>query len=240
MALQSKLIILALLIMTIVSCSTPERTTHNILVVYDVTGSVQSSLPSAEQIMANLNSMVDVEQSPSDGYKVYITRIDDVSGGRMTKVSIPVDGTNAATGNPKKRQREVAAFVEDTKKQLEEVLAGSDMDKGSSKIYNKLCRSVNTLDKTSGEHYVLVYSDMMENSELASFYTPSVLDAAATGATDFAMSTLASSCTLPDLTGYTIALYPYRTAENDRQITKAEQFWTTLLQSKGGQVSVDQ
>lgn len=239
MALQSKLIITVILLLLLQSCTSPDRTDHRILVVYDVTGSTNGSLPTATKVMDDIIRLIDPKVHPHDGYHLSITRIDDVSGAQLQHVEIKADETNMASGNPKKRAREISKFIADATIKVENLLQDADLDKPVSKIYSKLCSSMDNLYRQDAKHYVLVYSDMMENSNLSSFYKAGVIATASQDPGAYAQQHLAQQCDIRDLSSYMVALYPYRTAQNDELINLAERFWAGLLQAKGAVVKVN-
>jgi hypothetical protein len=134
----------------------------------------------------------------------------------------------------------VAEFHSKVKQMMTEKLSSAEIDKNYSKIFIKLCKSLNSLQSAPAARKVLVlYSDLLENSETASFYKEDQLSEAVNNADSFYNNKLKAKCTLPDLSGMEIYLNVMREAKADVRISKAEQFWTRLLESQGGVVKVD-
>ncbi len=242
MALQSKLGIIATIVFAtcIISCgpSVPPET-HRILVIYDVTGSQDGVLPTAAQIMTDIRKLVPIGEVPNDGIYIATAMVDDISGAPIVEHTLPAELGSAATTNPKKRSREVKTFASEVEAALEQQLAAATTDKQSSKIYSKLCRTLRNFHASGSPSYLLLYSDLLENSTLASFYKPDQLQSASSDPLAYYRDNMKPSCSLPDLQGLTCSIYPYRTQAQDNIVTAAEQFWVGVLEGSGAVVAVD-
>lgn len=241
MALQSKLIVIVLVLLFFSSCSSIEGGKYNVLVLVDVTMSSKDQIPDAERILADMKKFVDLESEEHiyDGLNFSIGVFDDLSGQRMQSVEVePLKG-NTALDNPIKRKKEMAKFLEKISDAVNKVLENTDIDRQQSKIYNKLCSSLPNVPANADKTYVLIYSDMLENSELASFYKLDIIKSAANDPNSFYDKNMKRSCDLPNLENTNIALYASHTAATDVLVIQAEKFWSSILRKKGATVSVN-
>lgn len=239
MALQSKLILLLPAFFFFAGCRGDIKniTTHQIIVLVDVTSDNPAMVPDAARISAALTKLVPQQ---ADGISLSFGLLDDLSGASLEELSIAPSTGSTAMENPKKRQREVAEFHDKVKQMMAAKLSGAEIDKNYSKIFIKLCKSLNSLQSAPAERKVLVlYSDLLENSETTSFYKEDQLSEAVKDADSFYNNILKSKCALPDLSEVEIYLNVMREAKSDVRISKAEQFWTRLLESQGGVVKID-
>lgn len=241
MAFQFKLIILLLLGVTIQSCSTIEGKQKNLLVIIDVTAADQSLIPNLDRIMADINKRVDPASSENtnDGLRFAVALFDDVSGSTAAQKELKPLSGNTALDNPVKRKKEVQNFLDEIKQMVAEKLTSTQIDRDKSKIYSKLCTTLPNFIKSTQDNYVIVYSDMLENSELASFYDPAVVRSAANDPDSFYDKQMKSSCDLPELGNTKIDLFTSHTPANDELVSQAEKFWTAILKKKGAAVSVN-
>lgn len=239
MALQSKLIVVFIFLICGFSCG--EKPTSNYThtaVIVDITASSKEALPSGPSIVENIRKKTG---NINDVHRVSFTFLDDMSGSPFKEFSIEGPQGGAMMENPKKRQRLVDTYFDEMTSSITELIAKEDNDKASSKIYAKLCRSLDFLAKSEANiKQMYIYSDMLENSELANFYKSSELDKFSTDPKSVYNQILAQVCTLPDLTGITIFINPYRTPETDTSVNKAEVFWKSLFESLGAEVKIDE
>ena len=86
----------------------------------------------------------------------------------------------------------------------------------------------------------MIFSDMLENSNLFSFYGVARKKLVAAARKD--LKTLAdriqsiSSCALPGLGNIEIHVVVWRTAENDELVNEAEKLWKGLIASRNGTI----
>lgn len=212
-------------------------TTHQIIVLVDVTSDNPAMVPDAARISSAITKLVPQE---ADGISLSFGLLDDLSGASLEELSIAPSTGSAAMENPKKRQREVAEFHDKVKQLIATKLSGAEIDKNYSKIFIKLCKSLNSLQSvTAGRKVLVLYSDLLENSETASFYKEDQLSEAVKNTDSFYDNKLKTKCALPNLQGVEMYLNVMREAKSDVRISKAEQFWIRLLESQGGVVKVD-
>ncbi|HHH50114.1 MAG TPA: hypothetical protein ENK52_03965 [Saprospiraceae bacterium] len=242
----TKIIFLFFTLFLIIGCKNIESENHRILIIYDVTGSTQSNLPNADKVLKDIAKIYDLSDKNEmdnyihDGFEIGFTFLDELSDARTIRKTLkPAKGTTAEV-NPKKRKRLIKDYSESIHEMIGKALTGTPADRPMSKIYAKLCKALN---KEAGQNadtrHVIIYTDLLENSELAKFYNPKTLQQAAQAPVEFSKKHLESFCQFGDLSAITIHLYPYRTAGTDAFINQAEKFWVTLLENHGATVKVN-
>jgi len=230
----------------IAGCGNIQPETHRILIIYDVTGTAQDDLPDAGKVLKDISKIYNIMDKASmgdyvyDGFDIGITFFDELSDARVAHKSMPPAEGSAATVNPKKRQRLLREFAGEVQQMIETSLASTTIDRPKSKIYARLCKALGKeTQKLFSTRHVIIYSDLLENSELANFYRPATLKKAAENPLGFAREHFFKFCEPGDLNGVTIHLYPYRTAKTDVLINHAEKFWVTLFEEAGAEVLVN-
>lgn len=220
-----------------VSCAEdPTVTRHSVLVV-DVTSADRRAIPDAQVLM----DIVKKDKSNNtDGQIISFTLLDDLSGSPFVEESLSPSSGNAAVENPVKRKRQAEEFYAGVTQKISQKLENADIDRNYSKIYIKLCKSLQYLAQSGAEvKQMIIYSDFLENSESVSFYKKEQLEAATNGPEKFYNDFFSKSCELPDLSGMEIHLYVLRDSKTDLSVQKAEKFWVELFKVKGAKVLVD-
>jgi len=101
-----------------------------------------------------------------------------------------------------------------------------------SKIYQNLCRELNNVNAGSSKILILIYSDMLENSNLFSFYRNINRIKEWNKDIEKAINSLKEKdCQLPDLFKADIHVISKRKVENDILINEAEMFWTKMFET---------
>jgi len=176
---------------------------------------------------------VDTVHGGNNGAEVRFFLINDLSESK-SKVRLLSQGVSGMMGqNPLERRDEIKKFSRGLSQDLQQLLSSAQWQTNQSKIYQNLCRGLNNLKAAGGDRkIVIVYSDMLENSDLFSFYEPR------SGKIEryiedprLAELELSADCAMPDLSGVEINIVAFRNKENDEMINRASQFWLRLFQS---------
>ena len=135
--------------------------------------------------------------------------------------------------NPLDRQDEIKKFQSDLSSKISELLKDNDWNKEKSKIYQNVCRELNNLKKADTKHSktMILFSDMLENSTLLSFYKSNT-DVLINQIESFEKNTLSKDCAIPDLSEIEFYVVTNRNKTNDELINKAERFWKALFKLK--------
>jgi hypothetical protein len=113
-------------------------------------------------------------------------------------------------------------FVNTVEKIKKELVFGKE----KSKIFENLCKRAKSINEEDAENKVLlIYSDMLENSDNITFYSKKLPTL-----NDFDKS--AKSCDFPDLTGIKISIISPVQKENDKMVNIAWQIWESFFASK--------
>lgn len=109
---------------------------------------------------------------------------------------------------------EISTFVSEIKKGREE-----------SEVFSNLCKQLNNLSKQAADKKnVIIYSDMLENSELFTFYGREVT------MKDF--ENAEKECQFPDLSDINIYVVPPLNPKNKDLVSKSEKAWSNFFASK--------
>ena len=232
-----------LLSVLLITCKNEVVTTTEICVLIDVTDEkfqdkafVSGNLPKYLKMM-NL----DKNTGGFSGGEIKFSLINEVSDSKSKTVKITTAETGMLGENPLNRKDEVDKFYAELESSFSELLITADWGTDASKIYQKVTRELIKMKKSEADRkYLIIYSDMLENSNLFSFY----------GATwkskiekmiEEPESTLEilskNGPALPDLSEFEIYIITTRTAANDEKINLSEQFWTALFEYQGATVS---
>lgn len=219
----------------------PSKSTH-ICVLIDVTDErfkddnfVNENLP---KILKMMN--LDKETGGYSGGEVKLSLINEVSDSKSKTIKIEKAETGLMGENPLNRRDQVKKFYTDLESSFSKLLENADWGTDASKIYQKVARELIKMKNSEADKKVLIiYSDMLENSQLFSFYGANWK----TNITrlienpDETLATLsANGPALPDLSEFTIHVITTRTAENDEKINLSEQLWMALLEYQGATV----
>jgi hypothetical protein len=225
------------------SCKNEIAKTTQICVLIDITDErfknekfVAENLPKLLQLMH-----LDQKTGGFSGGEIKLSLINEVSDSKSKTVKIKTGVTGLMGENPLNRKDEVEKFYTELENSFTQILSKANWGTDASKIYQKVTRELIKMKNTTADQkYLIVYSDMLENSDLFSFYGANwksniqkmIDDPEAT------LEKLAQKGpALPDLSEFTIYIITTRTAENDEQINISEQLWITLFENQGATVS---
>ena len=118
--------------------------------------------------LMNLNK----EQGGFSGGEVRVSLINDVSDSKTRKTSIATAEGGLLGQNPLIRRDEVVRFHSELLEIFKHTFENSTWGTNESKIYQKTVRELIKLKQAEGDRKILIiYSDMLENSNLFSFYS---------------------------------------------------------------------
>ena len=236
--------IIPLLIISVLFSCKPEKTqTTAVIVLIDVTDErfkdnqfTEENIPKFLQLM-KLNK----ETGGYSGGEIKFSLINEVSDSKSRKAQIASGETGLMGENPLTRKDEVNRFCDELDIALSEVLEKADWGTNASKIYQKVTRECIKLSREEADRkYLIIYSDMLENSKLFTFYGnnwKSQIDKMI-NEPELTMEKLgAKGPSLPDLSDLEIFIIATRTEGNDEKINLSEQLWTSLFEYQGATVT---
>ena len=142
--------------------------------------------------------------------------------------------------NPLTRTDEVDKFYAELESSFSGLLNSVNWGTDASKIYQKVTREIIKMKKLEADKkYLIIYSDMLENSKLFSFYGAkwkSNIKKMIESPESTLENLSKTGPTLPDLSEFEIRIISTRTSENDEKINLSEQFWTVLFEYQGATV----
>jgi hypothetical protein len=225
------------------SCKTetPQKTAISVLI--DVTDErfkndnfVDENLPKFMSL-----SKLDSETGGFSGGEIKLSLINEVSDSKSLTVKIEVGETGMMGENPLNRLDEVKRFYSDLEQSMEQVLKDANWGKDASKIYQKVTRECIKMSRIDADRkYLIIYSDMLENSDQFSFYGTnwkSNIEKMMTEPEKTIEQLSKKGPALPDLSEFEIYIIATRTSGNDEKINLSEQFWTTLFEFQGATVT---
>lgn len=231
--MKALVIIIVSLVATVVGIGaayyTPAAST-DVIVLHDVTDSIIAK-PDSAQLIAFLNA-----SHKWDGINFTLSSISDVSISKTQKVFIPAQ--SRWLGNEIKRTRDLKEFYT----RVQELLARSSDDsigRKQTSVYLPMVTSLTSLAKSSSNKKVLiVYSDLMENTNEVSFYDPHTLSELKSKR-EAVMDGLGASMHLPSLAGVGVVFVfqPNNTSE-DYAYRIVSGFYKSMLENKGAHVII--
>jgi hypothetical protein len=244
-SVKLRIISIFLVVLVLTSCW-EEGTFSHIYILIDVTDeklktNYKSSLESSSaQILKTIGIKSDAEGYPgAGGGEVKVFTINDVSN--SPSQSVPLEkGSGALSENEHLRQQKIKTFVAQLNKVFDGILK-VNWEKKQSKIYQNICHGLNKISENPSDHkkVLVVYSDMIENSDLFSLYDAKEIENLTKNVGDLYEKKLKKECALPDLKGINIYVVTSRTFDNDGQISQAKRFWNELFRLKNGAAIFD-
>ncbi len=234
--------IFLLILLVSVSCKKEVAKTSNICVLIDVTDEnfkdenfVTENTPKFLKLM-NL----DKESGGYSGGSIKLSLINEISDSKSKIIKITAGETGIMGENPLTRRDEVSKFCDQLENNFSQLLKDADWGTNSSKIYQKVTRELIKMKNLNGDKkYLIIFSDMLENSDLFSFYGSnwkSSMNKLMENPEETLEQLAQKGPLLPDVSEFTIYIIPHRTPENDEKINISEQFWTTLFEYQGATV----
>jgi len=225
------------------SCQVEPVTTSQICVLIDVTDNrfedknfVAENLPKFLQMM-NL----DKEVGGYSGGEIKLSLINEISDSKSKTVKIGVAKTGMMGENKLTRKDEVDRFYGNLEKTFTKILSDANWGTEASKIYQKVSRELIKMKNSAYEKKkMIIFSDMLENSNLFSFYGAnwkSGIQKMIENPEESLRKLAEMGPALPDLSEFEIYVITSRTSENDEKVNLSEQLWMTLFEYQGATVT---
>lgn len=225
----------------LISCSNQPPKSYIFYLFIDIT---EPEFRNANDYLPDLYSILeeaklDTSDGGNNSLEIKIFKINDISENRSKTIFIEQGIPGWFGDNKLDRSDLVVEFVNKLKNEMTSFLSHNNFDRSQSKIYQNVCRELNTLHiKDFNNKYVVIYSDMLENSSLFSLYSvdqdfsdPTILKEME--------NTLKNDCECPPLKDINIHIIASRTVENDPLVNNAQHFWTNYFHSKNANVYFD-
>jgi hypothetical protein len=232
-------IITALLLLFIAGCSDNNRPgSTSITVVFDITeAEFCDTLLYAKDIPIILKKTnIDTTTANYAGITIRYDLLSDLYSDKGITIRLDSAPSGFVDGvNEYDRIDEIKTFQQKAKSSVGSLFKGIECKKDKSKIYETLCRLLQKLTADNANRKVLiVYSDMLENSSLFSFYDKDadkrILEMIKhIGATEKQWSD-SCGCSLPALSDIEIIVINRHNSQDDDKAELAERFWTILFQ----------
>lgn len=239
--LTSKLLLLSVLLLH-TACSTEKPNNISVSLFIDVTSGKTISENEVENLINRLFSYAEISLitggDNSVDFAVY--QLNQLSESVSVKFHLEPGVSGLLGQNPLDRIEEIKAFDKELRDGFSGMIAQDREELKSSKIYQNLCREFNSMDFSADQTLILINSDMLENSELFSFYSSKKMPKLTQeGVVELLDKIENKDCVFPSLSGVKIVAVSQRTIEDDELINEAEEFWNILFDLKNGQFSME-
>lgn len=206
-------------------------TATDITVMRDITDT-QISQPK----LADISTLLNLDNSKWDGANFRFVDITDVSFNHISETRI--DPENQWLGNELDRDKKVKQFYTD----INQILTNADTEKigkVNSSIYKPIATELNRLSQSSSQkRFLLIYSDLEENTDKLSFYDKKTINLLRTDQNSI-RKYFEALAPLKNLTGIKVYLiYQPKNNEADEQYQLIANFYKTLLENKGAIVEI--
>ena len=225
------------------SCKEEKVTTTQVCVLIDVSDVRFKNENYVTENVPKLLTLMNLDKQSSgfSGGEIKLSMINEISDSKSKTIKIKPGVTGLMGENPLNRRDEVEKFKKELENNFSKILADVNWGTDASKIYQKITRELIKMKNSAADKkYLIIYSDMLENSNLFSFYgvnwksnIEKMMEEPAATLEQLAKNGPA----LPDLSEFTIYIINTRTAENDEKINLSEQFWTSIFENQGATVS---
>lgn len=222
-----KKLLLILLVFTLFSCETKPPTETEIYLYFDFTEGQDYSERIEEDVMAYLELMEVGDMSSSNFGKIKVYPLYDVGSARGKTIKLK-EGKSEMESNKFLRKKEVEKFRGQLVDFLTEVngeYTGKSLDK--SHIFAPICKGISKLNGSDADRkIILIYSDMLENSDIANLHAKTANFEKWTAAFD-------EACDLEDVSDLEFYIVHPVDKNNDSKIQIAADFWSNYLMDKG-------
>jgi len=184
----------------------------------------------------NVASLFDLNSNMWNGGDFRLLYITNVSYNPMFEAKIEPE--NQWLSNKFQRADKVKTFYS----KVNTIVSNTAMQvvgKDNSAVYFPIANELNNLrQSTASKKYLLVYSDLMENTSTLSFYNKQTFDLLKIKPVEI-KKYFDSQMTLSDLTGITIYLiYQPSNSTDDEKYRTVSGFYKTIFESKGATVEI--
>ncbi len=235
--------LLFMVLLILGSCKEVKVKTTQICVLIDVTDErFKEENFVTENVPKYLNLMgLEKETGGYSGGEIKLSLINEISDSKSKTLKITSGKTGLMGENPLNRKDEVERFYTDVEDSFTKLLNTANWGTDASKIYQKVSRELIRMKKGEADQkHLIIYSDMLENSNLFSFYGANwkskiekLIENPETTLAGFSKNGPA----LPDLSEFEIRIITTRTSANDEKINLSEQLWIALFEYQGATVS---
>lgn len=226
----------------ILACSDNGETTHYHIFV-DITDSTNRNIKLPVNDLLNYAGL-NTKDGGYNGIKANIYTINNLSNAKNLKINpMPIGNS---FDNPLTRIKLIKGFASELDNSFSQSISTSNWQKNQSRIYVNLCQEFQNIVKgrTQNEReIVIIYSDMLENSNLFSFYKTSDQQKLATWNKDIKqaeteLSKLAD-CSFPDLSNIEVYIISERKETNNSLIDSSQSFWKRFFEYKNCKIKFD-
>lgn len=217
----------------VASCDKPKHKTHDATLFIDVTEPLRA-WPVADEI----TGLFGLEADNMQRVTVTVSELNDVTYNQQKVFSLEQGGT-VFTTNRFVRTREVETFTASVSEYLDSLSRDTAIGRPKSSLYIPLAMQLNRLAESKADNRVLlIYSDLMENSSLLSFYSPQII-AQLQYEPNTVMATLKRIAPIGDLTGVRVFIIfqPADPAADDT-FRLVSGFFRSYLEQHGATVSI--
>lgn len=225
------------------SCQDEKATNTQICVLIDVSDVRFKNQDYVKENVPKLLKLMNLDKQTGgySGGEIKLSLINEVSDSKSKSIKLETGKTGIMGENPLNRKDQVTKFYNKLESSFTELIDQANWGTDASKIYQKVSREVIKMKKTDADKkYLIIYSDMLENSSLFSFYGSNWQNNIQKMMED-PEKTLEElgkkGPALPDLSEFEIIVITSRTAENDEKINLSEQLWQILFEYQGAAVS---
>jgi hypothetical protein len=218
--------------MLIASCNSPKHKTIEVSVLGDVTEKLLAQPNPSETLpLFHLNA------DPLDGAEFSYANMSDVSLNRRTAFSL-AQGGNSITTNQFDRKREVQKF-EKSVTGFFDSLSTDTIGRDHSSVYLAIVQELNRLAKSKADRKILlVYSDLMENTQSVSFYDKRMISLLHSSPNTIS-GLLFSQLPIQNISGIEVHfVYQPKNANDDNAFRVVSGFYKKILEAKGAIVFI--
>lgn len=225
---MKKIMLFLGIVLMMLSCADNEKVTNTDLYIYlDYTEGQDYTEQLDDDVDKYLTLMNITEKSDRGSGKVRLFPLHDVSSSVSKSVKLK-EGLSKMEGNKYIRKKELDEFKAKLMKKAEDInttYTGKPLK--HSHIFNPLCKGIKKMSHSNADRKVIViYSDMLENSDLANFHSKKL-------SYDQLKTQFDSACDLDDVSDVEIYIVHPVDKHNDKKIRMAENFWSKYLIEKG-------
>jgi len=239
---QSIPIYLLLFIFLALSCKVKEAQMADVMILIDTTDTTFNQQIDVSKDLQQILSWncININNGSYDelrnGLNVQIASLSDVSDEKPRFVSIKPDTKNQLTGNAEARRKAMLKYVQNLQLLINDVSSHQSTSLQYSKLIINVCQKLKILAKSNSDKKLLIiYSDLIENSEYYTFYKKTALQLEKELENQNVILTkLEQDCIFPNLSNIEIFAIPLRNNKNDQLVNQAIRFWKKMFQKYQG------
>lgn len=211
----------------LIACSSEKATKTDLYIYLDFTEGQDYTKALENDVDHYLELMNVTEHSNRNYGMIRVYPLHDVGSATSKTVKLK-EGKSELEGNRHIRNKEIDAFKGKLLSKMNETNSNfTNKELKSSHIFTPICKGVKKMSKSDADKKViLIYSDMLENSELANFHSSQIKY-------ESLKSNFDQACGIEDMSDYEVYIVHPVDKHNDKKIRKAENLWGKYLQDKG-------